>query len=138
MYPQRQHGFQSVIAAFSCIGDLSSWSCVYFFQIIPTSMELNKRAFSSTTDEELPAHQLPRDTSERCLSKISFSSGLPGLSQPFPSSGYVPYYRTEGELCIGPALGHRFFTRIEGLENKEGGQGEETGTWSLCSSCLVS
>ncbi|KFO83489.1 hypothetical protein N320_10239, partial [Buceros rhinoceros silvestris] len=94
---------------------------------------------SSTTDEEPPAHQLLRDTtSEHCLSTISFSSGLPGLNQPFPSSGYVPYYTTEGVLCIGPALGHRFFTGIEGLENKEGGQGEETDTWSLCGSCLVS
>ncbi|KFZ60134.1 hypothetical protein N338_01644, partial [Podiceps cristatus] len=91
---------------------------------------------SSTTDKEPPAQHLPRDgTSEHRLSTISFPSGLLALTQPFPL--YIPYYRTEGELYIGPALGDRFFTGIEGLENKEGGQGGETGIWSLGASCLV-
>ncbi|KFQ88028.1 hypothetical protein N337_02994, partial [Phoenicopterus ruber ruber] len=88
--------------------------------------------------EEPPALQLPRgSTSDRCLSTTSFPSRLPGLNRPFPSGGYLPCYRTEGELCVGPALGDTFFTRIEGLENKEGGQGGETGIWSLGASCLV-
>ncbi|XP_074694524.1 uncharacterized protein LOC141929237 isoform X1 [Strix aluco] len=104
----------------------------------PPSLELNKRELSSTTDEEPPAHQLLRDsTSEHCLSKISLPSGLLDLNQPFSSSGYFPSYRTEGELCIGPALGDRFFTEKEGLENKEEGQGGETSIWSLSASCLV-
>ncbi|KFO13216.1 hypothetical protein N312_01904, partial [Balearica regulorum gibbericeps] len=88
---------------------------------------------SSVTDEEPTAHQLLRaSTSEHCPSTISLPNGLP-----FPSGGYFPYYRTEGELCTGPAQGGRFFTRIEGLENKEGGQGGETEFWSLNASCLV-
>ncbi|KFV56961.1 hypothetical protein N341_00648, partial [Tyto alba] len=93
---------------------------------------------SSVTNEEPPAHQLLRDnTSEQCLSLTSFPSELPGLNQPLPSSGYFPHYRTEGELCTGPALGDRFVTGREGLENKEGGQGRETGIWNLRASCLV-
>ncbi|KFW66169.1 hypothetical protein AS28_08186, partial [Pygoscelis adeliae] len=88
--------------------------------------------------EDPTAHQFLRDsTSEHCPSTMAFPSGLPGLNQPFPFGGYFPYYRTEGELCTGPALGDRFFTGIEGLENKEGGQGGETGIWSLGASCLV-
>ncbi|KFQ08098.1 hypothetical protein N330_10804, partial [Leptosomus discolor] len=93
---------------------------------------------SPTTDEKPPAHQLLRDsTSEHCLPTTPFPSGLPRQHQPFPSDGYRPCYRTKGELCIGPALEDRFFTGIEGLENKEGGQGGEIGIWSLCASCLV-
>ncbi|KFW10659.1 hypothetical protein N327_03249, partial [Fulmarus glacialis] len=88
--------------------------------------------------EEPTAHQLLRDsTSEHCPATTSFPSGLPGLHQPFPSGGYFPYYRTAGELCAGPALGDGFFTGTEGLENKEGGQGQETGSWRLGASCLV-
>ncbi|KFV50249.1 hypothetical protein N328_12390, partial [Gavia stellata] len=88
--------------------------------------------------EEPTAHQLLRDsTSEHRPPTISFPSGLPGRNQPFPSGGYFPYYRTEAELCAGPALGDRFFTGIEGLENKEGGQGGEPDTWSLRASCLM-
>lgn len=105
---------------------------------MPPSLESDKRALSSMTDEEPPAHQLLRDsTSEHCLSTISFPSGLSGLNQSSASGGYFHYYRTEGELCIGPAPGDRFFTGIEGLENEEGGQGGETGIWSLGASCLV-
>ncbi|KFQ06373.1 hypothetical protein N329_04038, partial [Haliaeetus albicilla] len=96
------------------------------------------RTLSSMTDEEPPDLQLLRvNTFEHCLSTISFPSGLTGLNQPFPSDGYFPCYRTEGKLCIGPALGGRFFTSREGLENKEGGQEEEPGIWSLSGSCLV-
>ncbi|KFW95274.1 hypothetical protein N336_10275, partial [Phalacrocorax carbo] len=95
------------------------------------------KAFSSMTDEEPTAHQLLRDsTSEHCPSTTSFPS-RPSLNQPLPSGGYFPYYRTEGELCTGPALGDRFFTRTESLENKEEGQGGETGIWSLVASCEV-
>lgn len=109
-----------------------------FFQTIPPSVESPKRTLSSMTDEEPTNLQLLRvNTLERCLSTISFPSGLTGLNQPFPSEGYFPYYRTEGELCIDPALGDRFFTRREGLENKEEGQEEEPGIWSLSGSCLV-
>ncbi|KFQ69306.1 hypothetical protein N335_02324, partial [Phaethon lepturus] len=93
---------------------------------------------SSTTDEDPTAHQLlSNSTLEHCLSMTSSPSGLPGLNQPFPSSGYFPFYRTVGELHTGPAMGDRFFTGIEGLENKEGGRGGETGTWSFGASCLV-
>ncbi|KGL86996.1 hypothetical protein N301_09276, partial [Charadrius vociferus] len=89
--------------------------------------------------EEPPGHQLLRDsTSEHCPSTITFLSGLLGLNQPFPSGGHFPYYRSEGELCPDPALGDGFFTGTEGLENTEGGQGEEEmGIWSLCASCTV-
>ncbi|XP_037253340.1 uncharacterized protein LOC119152314 [Falco rusticolus] len=105
---------------------------------IPPSLGLDKRVLSSMTDEEPPAHQLLRDsTSEHCLVTTSFPSGLPGPNQPCPSSGYLPYYRTEGGLCTGPALGDRFFTGTEGWENKEGGQREETTIWSLSASCLM-
>ncbi|KAK4814793.1 hypothetical protein QYF61_027238 [Mycteria americana] len=105
---------------------------------IPPNLGSDKRALSSMTDEEPRAHQVLRDsTSEHCLSRTSFPSGLPGLNQALPSVGYFPYYRTEGELCTGPALADRFFTGIEDLENKEGGQGGETGIWSLGSSCMV-
>ncbi|KFQ52099.1 hypothetical protein N334_02648, partial [Pelecanus crispus] len=98
------------------------------------------KALSSMATEESTAHQLLRDsTSEHCPSTISFPSGLPGLlpDQPLPSNGYFPYYRTEGELCTGAALGDRFFTGIEGLENKEGGQEGGTGIWSLGANCVV-
>ncbi|KFV09830.1 hypothetical protein N339_00969, partial [Pterocles gutturalis] len=84
------------------------------------------------------AHQLLRDsTSGPCPPTISFSSRLPGLDQPLPSSGYCPYYWTEGLLCTGPALGDSFFTGMEGLEHTEGGQGGQTDIWSLGASCLV-
>ncbi|KFQ56318.1 hypothetical protein N333_01704, partial [Nestor notabilis] len=93
---------------------------------------------SPMTDEEPPAQQLLRgSTTARCLSTSYFLSGLPGLNQPFPSSGYFPYYRTEGELCTDPVLEDRSFTRMKALEKKEGGQGGEIGIWSLRSSCLV-
>ncbi|KFW04424.1 hypothetical protein N326_08916, partial [Eurypyga helias] len=82
--------------------------------------------------KEPTAHQLRRDsTLECCLPTPSFPGGLPGLDQPFP------YYRTEGKLCTSPATGDRFFTRIEGLESKEGGQGGQTGIWTFNASCVV-
>ncbi|KFQ96367.1 hypothetical protein Y956_06225, partial [Nipponia nippon] len=88
--------------------------------------------------EEPTVCQVLRDsTSEHRLSMTSLPSGLPGLNQPFPSGGYFPYYRTEGELCTAPALCDRFFTGTEGLENKEGEQEGETGSWSLGASCVV-
>ncbi|KFZ61411.1 hypothetical protein N321_14289, partial [Antrostomus carolinensis] len=86
--------------------------------------------------EEPRAHQL-LSTSEHSPSMTTFPRGLPGLNQHFLSIGYFPYYRTEGELCTDPILGDRFFTGIEDLENKEGGQGGEAGIWSLSARCLV-
>lgn len=109
-----------------------------FFQTIPPSLELEKRAFSSMTDKEPRVHHLLRDrTFGHCSSTISFSSGLPGLNQPFPSTGYFPYYRTEEELCPGPVLGDRFFPGIGGLVNKDGEERGETDIWSLSSNCLL-
>ncbi|XP_062494048.1 uncharacterized protein LOC134173730 [Pezoporus occidentalis] len=105
---------------------------------VPRSLELDKRACSPTSDEEPPAQPLLRDSiTAHCLSTSYFPSGLPALNQLFPSSGYFPYYRTEGELCTDPVLEGRFFIGMEALKNKEAGQGGETGIWSLSSSCLV-
>ncbi|KFP04324.1 hypothetical protein N300_08555, partial [Calypte anna] len=89
--------------------------------------------------EEPTAQQLLGDiTSEHCPQMSSFPSGLPGLNPPFPSTGYFPYHRTEGELCTDPAgEPDRFFTETEDLENEEGGQGKEIGFWGLYSSCLI-
>ncbi|KFP81611.1 hypothetical protein N311_10553, partial [Apaloderma vittatum] len=85
--------------------------------------------------EEPPAHQLLGDpTSEHSLSVISCPSALPGLNQPFSSSGYYPYYRAEGKLCTDPTLG---VSGTEGWENKERDQGEETKFWHLGAGCLV-
>nr|XP_021144943.1 uncharacterized protein LOC110359646 isoform X2 [Columba livia] len=105
---------------------------------IPPSLDLEKRAFSSMTDKQPRVHHLLRDrTFGHCSSTISFSSGLPGLNQPFPSTGYFPYYRTEEELCPSPVLGDRFFHGIGGLVNKDGEERGETDIWSLSSNCLL-
>ncbi|KFQ19952.1 hypothetical protein N332_08027, partial [Mesitornis unicolor] len=96
------------------------------------------RTLFSGTEKEPTAHQpLRGSTSEHCLS-MTFLSGLPGLNQFFPSSGYFPYSRTEGELCTVPAPGDRFLLKTEDSENEEGGQVEETDIKSLCPRCLVS
>ncbi|KFQ29317.1 hypothetical protein N331_07289, partial [Merops nubicus] len=95
------------------------------------------RTLSSMISEVPPAPQVLRDSpSEFCGSRISIPSGLPALNQTFPSCDYCTYYRREGELCVGPALEDRFFTKI-GLENKGGGQGGGPGVWSPCAGCLV-
>ncbi|XP_061313024.1 uncharacterized protein LOC133271159 isoform X2 [Pezoporus flaviventris] len=105
---------------------------------VPRSLELDKRACSPMSDEEPPAQPLLRDSiTAHCLSTSYFPSGLPALNQLFPSSGYFPYYRTEGELCTDPLLEGRFFIGMEALKNKEAGQGGEIGIWSLSSRCLV-
>ncbi|KAK2540801.1 hypothetical protein Q9966_004504 [Columba livia] len=63
-----------------CEGDIET--------TIPPSLDLEKRAFSSMTDKQPRVHHLLRDrTFGHCSSTISFSSGLPGLNQPFPSTG---------------------------------------------------
>ncbi|KAJ7421962.1 hypothetical protein WISP_39880 [Willisornis vidua] len=74
---------------------------------IPPGLELSKRAISSTTCEKPPPHQLLRaTTSELSLPMTSLPRGLPRLNQPLPCCGYFPYYRTEGEICTGPAQGN--------------------------------
>ncbi|XP_071879389.1 uncharacterized protein [Anas platyrhynchos] len=104
----------------------------------PPSLETDKRALSSMSTAEPTSHELLRDrASEKCLPATSFPSWLLGLHQPFSCGGYFPYYRTEGELCISPALCDRFLTRIEMLENEEGGQEGETRIWNFGASCLV-
>lgn len=109
-----------------------------FFQTTPPSLETDKRALSSMSTAEPTSHEFLRDgASEKCLPATSFPSWLLGLHQPFSCGGYFPYYRTEGELCISPALCDRFLTRIEMLENEEGGQEGETRIWNFGASCLV-
>ncbi|KFP80542.1 hypothetical protein N310_13592, partial [Acanthisitta chloris] len=92
---------------------------------------------SSTNDKEPPAHQLLRASSpEHCLPVLSFPSSLPCLDQVLPSSGYLPYYRTEGEICTGPAQWNGSLTGID-LETKEGYQRGGTDIWSLGVRCLM-
>ncbi|XP_042682588.1 uncharacterized protein LOC122164553 [Centrocercus urophasianus] len=73
-----------------------------------------------------------------CLPTFSLSTSLPSLDWRFSSTGYIPYYRTEAELCIGPATCDKFLTRTEILENKEGRWVEEKNTWNFGAGCLVS
>ncbi|XP_061207974.1 uncharacterized protein LOC133211548 isoform X1 [Neopsephotus bourkii] len=105
---------------------------------VPRSLELDKRACSPVSDEEPPAQPLLTDiTTAHCLPTSYFPSRLPGPNQLFPSSGYFPYYETEGELCTDPVLEGRFFVGMKALKNKEAGQGGETDIWSVSSRCLV-
>lgn len=118
---------------------LSSWFCTCFFQSILPSLELSKRTISSASKEEPPAQQLlGASSSALCLPLASFPSEIPHLNQPLPASGYFPYYRTEAGICTGPAPRKGSFTRIEGLETKEGGQRGGSNVWNLRGSCLVS
>lgn len=127
---QKQHCSQRPI-----IWPLSSWCCACFFQSILPSLELSKRTISPTSKEELPAQEsLGASSSALCLSTASFSKGFPHLSQPLPCTGYFPYYRTEAGICTGPLQRQGSFTRIEGLETKEG----EQSVWNLRSTCLMS
>ncbi|KFW79002.1 hypothetical protein N305_11410, partial [Manacus vitellinus] len=95
------------------------------------------RTISPPTHGKKPSQQLPSEASTSELCPPSSPSRLPPLSQPLPPSGYFPYYRTEGEICTGPAHGNGAFTGTEGLETKEGRQRGGAGIWSLGASCLV-
>ncbi|XP_027499555.1 putative protein FAM47C [Corapipo altera] len=104
---------------------------------IPPSLELSKRTVSPPTHGKKPSQQLPSGASSSELCPPSSPSRLPPLSQPRPPSGYFPYYRTEGEICTGPAHGNGTFTGTEGPETKEGRQRGGAGFWSLSASCSV-
>ncbi|XP_046783161.1 uncharacterized protein LOC121106743 isoform X3 [Gallus gallus] len=98
-----------------------------------------RKLCSSMANVEPTSQQLlGGSTLGSCLPAFPHPTTPPGLDQPFSSSGYVPYYRTEAELCVGPAVCDRFLTRTEVLENEEGRWVEEKNAWNFGASCLVS
>lgn len=112
---------------------------MFFFQSILPSLELRTRTVSPPSKEDPPAQQLlGASSSALCLPMASLPGGLPALSQPPPCTGFLPYYRTEAGICTGSLQRKASFTRIEGLETKEGGQRGGSSIWNLRGSCLVS
>ncbi|POI31987.1 hypothetical protein CIB84_004262, partial [Bambusicola thoracicus] len=98
-----------------------------------------RKPCSSMANVEPTSQQLlGGSTLGSCLPTFPHPTTPPGLDQPFSSSGYVPYYRTEAELCIGPAVCDRFLTRTEVSENEEGRWVEEKNAWNFGAICLVS
>ncbi|XP_019475989.1 uncharacterized protein LOC104913276 isoform X2 [Meleagris gallopavo] len=103
------------------------------------ALRAERKPCSSMANVEPTSQQLlGGSTLGSCLPTFSLSTTLPSLDWPFSSTGYVPYYRTEAELHVGPAMFDRFLTRTEISENEEGRWVEEKNTWNFGASCLVS
>lgn len=114
-------------------------SCVCLLQTTHPALGTERKPCSSMANVEPTSQQLlGGSTLGSCLPAFPHPTTPPGLDQPFSSSGYVPYYRTEAELCVGPAVCDRFLTRTEVLENEEGRWVEEKNAWNFGASCLVS